>query len=216
MKKLIVIALFLSLSATLASAEFLTTANPIGQGKFGVLGAYIQDQNYLNNSNYTLGSFGGYVGYGILENLDLLLQAGSANANGLPVSSSITGYGATLKYTILNEGPAMPVSVAVGAGYKALAATTAGATMNGNQAVAAVGVSKLMVPFIPYGGVAYRKSTLNAADSSTQMDLTVGSAIAWSAQGAVLLEYTVQSITTAVTNVNYSSGQLAAAVAYKI
>ena len=88
--------------------------------------------------------------------------------------------------------------------------------MNGNQAVAAVGVSKLMVPFIPYGGVAYRKSTLNAADSSTQMDLTVGSAIAWSAQGAVLLEYTVQSITTAVTNVNYSSGQLAAAVAYKI
>ena len=88
--------------------------------------------------------------------------------------------------------------------------------MNGNQAVAAVGVSKLMVPFIPYGGIAYRKTTLNAADSSTQMDITVGTAIAWSAQGAVLVEYTLQSVTAAVGNVNYSSGQIAAAVAYKI
>ncbi|MBI5699025.1 hypothetical protein HZC35_01780 [Candidatus Saganbacteria bacterium] len=215
MKKLLMFALFLSLSATLASAEILTIANPIGQGKIGVLGAYMQDQNYSNVSGATLASFGGYVGYGVIENLDVLIQAGSATANGLPFSSSVTGYGAILKYTVVNEGPVLPVSVAVGTGYKFLAATAAGASMNGNQAVAAVGVSKMMIPFIPYGGIAYRKSTLAAANLSSQMDITVGTAIAWSAQGAVMVEYTVQSVSPAG-GANYSSGQMAAGVAYRI
>jgi len=219
MRKFLVIALFLSLSATLASAEILTTANPLGQGKIAVLGGYLQDQNYLNMSGATIGTIAGYAGYGILEGLDAYLQLGSGTASGIGagISSSTTGYGAMVKYTLLNESSAMPVAVAVGAGYKALSITWTGTTtMNGNQAQAGLIVSKVLAPFAPYAGVAYRKTTLNSADFLTQMDLTVGSAIAWSAQGAVLVEYTAQSVTTAVTNVNYSSGQIAAAVAYKI
>ena len=216
MKKLLVIALFLSLSATLASAEILTTANPIGQGKIAVLGGYLQDQNYSNMSGWTLGTIAGYAGYGIIEGLDAYLQLGSSTVSG--GSGTTSGYGASVKYTLLNESPAIPVAVAVGAGYKFLNFSnfTGTPNLNGNQAQLGLIVSKVMAPFAPYCGVAYRKTTANAADAVTQMDLTVGSAIAWSAQGAVLLEYTVQSITTAVTNVNYSSGQLAAAVAYKI
>jgi hypothetical protein len=219
MKKLLVIALFLSLSATLASAELLVTANPLGQGKIAVLGGYLQDQNYLNMSGWTLGTIAGYAGYGIMEGLDAYLQLGSATASGIPAgaTASSTGYGASVKYTLLNESPAIPVAVAVGAGYKFINYNfTGNPNMNGNQAQVGLVVSKAMAPFVPYCGVAYRKTTANAADGNSQMDLTAGTAIAWSAQGAVLVEYTAQSITTAGTNANYSSGQIAAAVAYKI
>jgi len=54
----------------------------------------------------------------------------------------------------------------------------------------------MMIPFIPYGGLTYKSTTFSmAANKGTAIDLTVGSAIAWSQQGAVFVEYTQQQIT---------------------
>ncbi|MCU0640968.1 MAG: hypothetical protein MUC35_02635 [Candidatus Margulisbacteria bacterium] len=209
------------LIASAASAEFLLTANPLGQGKIGGLLGYVSDANYNNVSGMSVGTIGGYVGYGITDKLDVLVNLGSANASGLPVGVSkiaATGYALNLKYSVIQEGKDMPVSVAVGGGYKSSTLTT---TVTGlgdistplSQISIAAGVSKVMAPFIPYGALAYRSMNSNGTAQGTAIDLTVGSAIAWSMQGAVMIEATMQSITPNG-GANYSSSQLAAGVAY--
>ncbi|MEA3493852.1 MAG: hypothetical protein U9R38_05650 [Candidatus Margulisiibacteriota bacterium] len=200
-----------------ASAELLTTANPIGQGKwaFELLG--LQNQNASNNSAYSQTAYGGYAGYGLTDKLDLLVNVASANMSGLPTGMEISGtaIGANLKYAVIEEAP---VSVAVGLGYKSTNTTIKTITTTntpGTQMMLGIGVSKIMAPFIPYGGVAYRKTASNGTDASTQLDGTIGSAIAWSKQGAIFIEYTLQSITL-TGGTNYSSGQIALGVGYKI
>ncbi|MFH1683375.1 MAG: hypothetical protein ABIA67_00685 [Candidatus Margulisiibacteriota bacterium] len=217
MRSLLIIFLSIALLSSIASAELLTTAKPLGQGKWGVLGSGLQDSNTLNTSGYSLASLGGYVGYGLSEKLDLFVTVGSANVGGLPAGSiSMTAYGATLKYTVLEEGEALPVSVAVGGGYKATTNKMTGlADASGSQIGAAVGISKLIVPFIPYGGLTYRRTAASGSVTQTQIDLTVGTAIAWSLQGAVFVEYTLQSITPNG-GTAYSSPQIGAGVGYAL
>lgn len=199
-----------------ASAELLTTANPIGQGKWGVLGAGLMDSNTNNNTSYGLTTIGGYIGYGVMDKLDVYLNVGSANVTGLPagVSSSMTAIGLTGKYTIIDESAGMP-AVAIGAGYKSLNATFTGGTSTGNQMLVGVGASKVMAPFVPYGGIDYRTNSSGGTTTSTQLDLTVGTAIAWSVQGAVFVEGTMQSITPNGGSA-YSSNQIGLGVGYKI
>ena len=216
---LLVAALFVSA----ASAELLVTANPLGQGKLAVLGAYINDANVQNSSGMSMGTLGGYVGYGITDKLDIYGQYGSSTMSGLPAGiSSITGsgYAVNLKYAVLGEGKDSPVSVAVGGGYKSTSST---ATVTGlgsfntpySQISLGVGVSKIMAPCVPYGGLTYRSTNSNGTAQSTQIDATIGTAIAWSMQGAVLVEYTMQSITPNG-GTAYTSGQIAAGVAYAL
>ena len=220
MKVLFSALLAVLLCVGVASAELLTTANPIGQGKWGVLGAYLSDANVNNNSGYSMGSIGGYVGYGATDKLDVYLTGGSATVSGLPatISMSMTSIGLTAKYLVLAEGADMPVSVSVGAGYRSINTTAsllAGGNTTGSQMLAGVGVSKIMAPFVPYGGLTYRTTSSGGSTTSTQLDLTVGSAIAWSTQGAVFVEDTMQSITPNGGSA-YSSNQLAIGVGYKI
>jgi hypothetical protein len=218
MKKFLVAVLFLSLAVSLASAETLLTANPIGQGKWGVLGAVVQDANVMNNSSYGMLTIGGYAGYGITNQLDVLLSLGSANVTGLPAGASASGtsMGLSLKYAVLSEGANIPVSVGVLGGFKSIASKMTGQSdQTDSQMILGVGVSKVMAPFVPYGGIAYRSDTVSGTALSTQLDLTVGSAIAWSTQGAVYAEYTMQSITPNGGS-SYNSGQLALGVGYKI
>jgi hypothetical protein len=213
-------ALLLVLAATtLASAELLTVANPLGQGKWGVAAAYLMDSNVGNTSGYGMGTIGGYAAYGLTDKLDLYLNLGSANVSGLPagISAQITAVGLTAKYAVIEESSDMPVSVAIGGGYRSqnyVQSAAIGGNMNGSQIMAGVGVSKVIVPFIPYAGIAYRSTSLAGA-STPQYDLTVGSAVAWSTQGAVFFEYTLQSINSTALG-NYTSGQIGIDVAYKI
>jgi len=214
----------LLVATTFASAELLTTASPLGQGKWSVLGAYLSDSGHQQGglTSISLGTVGIYGGYGVTDKLDAYLQAGSATAGNLPtgVGDTTTGIGVNLKYTVMDESPSMPVSVALGCGYKVLSdATTYPApfpstTNSGNQVMVAVGVSKMLVPFVPYGGLAYRSTTFNGA-SMGEMDLTIGTAIAWSMQGAVLAEYTIQSITPNA-GAAFTANQISLGVAYKI
>jgi hypothetical protein len=71
-----------------------------------------------------------------------------------------------------------------------------------------------MAPFIPYGGLQYG-STGGSVGTSTQIDITLGTGIAWSTQGMVLLEYTNQSITPQGGSA-YTSGQIGLGVLYLI
>ena len=218
MRTFLIAILSVALLASIASAEMLVTANPIGQGRWAVLGAGLQDQNASNMSGWTMTSIGGYVGYGILNQLDAYLQAGMGNMGGLPAgwSGSTTVYGLSLKYALLEEGDASPVSVAIGGGAKALqmkSKATVDSTSNNTIVSLGVGVSKAIAPLIPYGGIMYR--SYSGDSEGTQLDATLGSAIAWSEQGAVFVEYTLQSITPKGGS-NYSSGQIGAGVGYVI
>jgi hypothetical protein len=206
--------------ASVASAELLTTANPIGQGKWAVLGAGLSDANVRNTSGWSMTTLAGYVGYGATDKLDVYLTGGSVTVNGLPatVTMSMTALGLNGKYLVMAEGASMPVSVSVGAGYKSLNVTAsagAGGNTTGSQIMVGVGVSKVMAPFVPYGGLAYRSNASGGTTASTQLDLTVGSAIAWSTQGAVFAEYTLQSITPNG-GTAYSSGQIGIGVGYAL
>jgi len=226
MKKILFLGLLLTLIlTTVASAELLITANPIGQGRWGVLGSYRNDANVSNSSSMSMGSLGAYLAYGINDKMDLYASYGSGTVSGLPLGvTGISGssYGLTLKYAAIAESSTMPVSVALGAGYKMVSqkvdTVLGSSTDNGGQMLIGVGVSKIMVPFIPYAGLLYRNTnftTTAAASNSSQIDLTLGSAIAWSMQGAVYVEYTLQSITPSGGSA-YSSGQYALGVGYKI
>ncbi|HTY13903.1 MAG TPA: hypothetical protein VMD02_06965 [Candidatus Omnitrophota bacterium] len=233
MKKSIIALLLLALTVTAASAELLVTANPIGQGKWALSGVGMQDSNVMNTSGYSMTSFGGYVGYGMTDKLDLFLNAGMANVGGLPsvggiqAASATTSVGILGKYTVISEGANMPVSIAIGAGYRALSTKTTmpafiggsfvgvDSTTSGSQIMGGVGISKIIVPFVPYCGILYRSTSSGGTSISTQMDLTLGTAVAWSMQGAVLVEYTLQSITPNGGS-GYTSGQIGASVAYTI
>lgn len=224
MRLLATLLLISVVAVSAVSAELLITANPLGQGKIAVLGGYIQDSNYGNMSGLTLGTIGGYVGYGLTDKLDLLAQIGSSTAGGtLPLGvSSITGsgYALNLKYALMAEGKDFPVSVALGGGYKSASSTTNITGLGSfstpmSQIAVAVGVSKIMAPFVPYGGLTYRSMNSSGTALGTAIDLSVGTAIAWSMQGAVLVEYTAQS-TTPNGGSNYSSSQIAAGVAYSL
>ena len=210
------------LVVSVASAELLTTANPIGKGSWAVMGAGVQDQNVSNQSGYKMTTFGGYVGYGVTDKLDVYLNASSGNLDGLPagLTMSMTSIGLNGKYTILEEGKDMPVSVALGLGYKSApvkSSAAVGGDYNGTQMMGGVGVSKMIIPFVPYAALAYRSSAFDVGAGNmdfTQMDITVGTAVAWSTQGAVFVEYTNQAVTGKNTAVvaNHTSGQIAIGV----
>jgi len=215
---LLIAAMFVSA----ASAELLTTSNPIGAGKWALLGAYLSQSSYGgNNSGVSASTIGGYAGYGLNAQTDLYLTVGMMNTGSIAIPGGSfkinnTALGLAAKYLLMAESASMPVSVSAGVGYKALMAKTDPATvnMNGSQVYGGVGVSKMMVPFVPYAGLTYR-STGGDVTTTTQIDLTIGTAIAWSAQGAVFAEYTMQSITPKG-GANYSDPQIALAVGYAL
>jgi hypothetical protein len=227
MKKLFVFALLMALFATMASAELLITANPFGQGKWAVEGAYLMDSKVQLGGSTDVGmnTIGAYVGYGITSALDVIVQLGSATYDKLPVgvnSASGTGAGIFGKYAILQESNNMPVSVSAGLGYKSLSMTASTLLGNmsgsGSSIMAGLGVSKIFAPLVPYAGATYRSNTLTVSGTnmdSTQLDLTAGTAIAWSQNGAVYIEYTAQSMTPK-TGAAYTQTQIAGGVGYKI
>ena len=220
MKRVFTILLLVALFGTVAFAETLLTANPIGQGKYGILAAYLTDGNIGNA--ITGATIGGYVEYGITDKLDVVVNAGSMTGSNLPAyltSAGMTAYGGFLKYTVVDETANMP-AVAVMGGYKFLSQslkTVIPSTINsdGNQLIIGAGLSKMMVPFVPYASVDYRSTSFASAATSTQLDATVGSAICWSQQGAVFVEYAVQTITPNGGS-NYSDNQVNLGVGYRL
>ncbi len=216
-RSILVASLLVVALVSVASAELLVTANPIGQGKWAVLGMGMMDSNVNNQSTWALDTVGGYVGYGAMDKLDVYVNVGQANlANatllGGTLIQTVNTIGLSGKYQVMDEASA-PCSVAIGLGYRSM--NTVQGSVNGNQVLLGVGVSKIMAPYVPYAGLTYRSNTQSGNALSTQIDLTVGSAIAWSAQGAVFVEDSLQSITPNG-GTSYTSNQVALGVGYKI
>ena len=202
------------LCVSAASAELLVTANPLGQGKWAVLGMGQLDSNVGNSSSAGLSTVGGYVGYGAMDKLDVFLNVGQANLTGVSGFISTTNViGLSGKYQIMDEAT-NPCSVAIGAGYRSMSHVQS--STNGSQLFVGVGASKKMVPFVPYGGLTYRSNSSGGSSAGSQIDLTVGSAIAFSAQGAVFVEDTYQMFSSVPLSGTYNSNQVALGVGYAL
>ena len=224
MRLLVTSVLLLSLLISASFAEQLVTANPIGQGRWSLTAGYLMDSNVSNVSGMTLSTIGGYVGYGINSACDVYLNLGSGSVGGTMLvgisGATMTGIGLSAKYAVLNESDNMP-AVSAAAGYKSLSASTnivggGSISTTGSQIMVGAQVSKMFAPFTPYAGLAYRANSFNTTASNyNQLDLTVGSAIGWSAQGAAYLEYTMQSVTPNAGS-GYTQGQLSVGAGYKI
>lgn len=226
MRTLIVSLLLVALLITASSAELLLTANPLGRGNWDFKIAGMQDQTLMNIDDATMLTYGGCIGYGLRDNLDVYLQLGAGSSSNLPygVDYNATSYGLSLKCVLLNEGASMPVSAAIGAGYKSISDkfSSSGVSQNGSgsQVGISAGVSKILDPFVPYAALAYKQtnSSFSFANSNySQLDITVGTEIILSTQGAFLIEYTLQQITPKAAGVpNYNSNQIAAGMSFAL
>lgn len=206
MKKLAIALLVVACVASFASAEVLQTAMTQGQGVWGGLLGYTTTSNYFGESGASIVGFGGYIAYGLTNNIDLQLKLGSGTSSGLTYltladAETLTQLGLIVKYGICKESDSMPVSVAASVGYQSdsFSDTVTGfpaSTSTASEVGVGVGVSKVMAPCIPYAAISYKSISPSAGASSTEMDLTVGTAVAWSRTGAVFLEGTSAQITS--------------------
>jgi len=215
--KRIALALVICLAiASLACAEVLVTANPMGKGQMGWLAGGRYDMSSVANQNSY--SAGGYLGYGLMDNLDLYGKLGyGIGANPL-AGQTINGImaGAALKYTFVKEGKDMPVTLAVAGGYQSTTTTVnAGASMQMVTGDLGIGIiaSKVMVPYVPYGAVNYHSLNSNApflgTSTGSMIEIAGGTQLLLSKSTAVIGELCYQSITSGGATTNNTQVSLA-------
>lgn len=243
MKKFLVVSTLVLLVASIASASALFTALPSGKGEMGAAISGAQTSNWGQVSDATSTAIGASFTYGLTDSLDLYLGYKTMQSSKLttpspylpfiptlaPVALDNTGnqIGGILKYTLINELKGAPLSLALGLGISAVNTKTTGTvpaapaigqpelkidlTSNGNVTGLGLVVSKLFIPFVPYGAVQYM---MGKGDFDwTEVDLTVGTALAFSRNWAILAEYNSQS-TTPNGGSSYTSNQIALEVSW--
>jgi hypothetical protein len=211
MKKFAALFLCVFLIAPLVYAETLTTANPAGKGNWIFEGVALRDMNVSNISDGTATTYGVLGCYGITDMLDFTAVIGSSTYAGTGIAGmTATAYSGVFRYSLLQESASLPVSLSASLGYTSITSSMAGTVTNGSKTGIQFNASKMMIPFIPYAALAY--NSLSLGGDSTSIELTVGSAFAWSRQNAVLLEYTLLSTTASGTT--YSGSQIAFGIAY--
>lgn len=188
--------------ASFASASVLVTANPMGAGKLGWLAAGQYDSNMGGNA--TLLGGGGFLAYGATDKLDIYGKLGYGTYGNLTAgwTQSVIMVGVAAKYQLLAEnGKNMPVSVAALLGYQPSTvswgvAGFSGQVVQGDIGIGAV-VSKVMVPWVPYGALVYHSLTTNpGAATGTNLELAVGSQMLLSKTSAVIGEVSLNSMST--------------------
>ena len=108
--------------------------------------------------------------------------------------------GVAARYQLLAENAKdMPVSVAAVLGYQASTATVnyllgSGQAVQGDIGLGAI-VSKVMVPWVPYGAVVYHSLNQGAAGTGSNVEIAVGSQMALSKTSAIIGEVSLNSIT---------------------
>ncbi len=217
MKKLILaLAVIIAISAV-ASADVLNTANTLGAGKMGWLAAGRYDSNPGGISATMMGA-GGFMGYGVMDKLDVYGKIGYGTYSNLPLglsSSSGMVLGLAAKYQVLAEGTDMPVSVAGVLGYQASTVTSntilgSFQTVQGDIAIGAI-ASKVIVPWVPYGALVYH--SLGQGVTGSNMEIVVGSQMLLSETSAVIGEISLNSVSLGGT---YSNTQISVGYTSKI
>ncbi len=197
MKKILLALVAVVLMASFASASVLVPANTLGAGKWGYLGAAGYSMSSVANSNiYSVGGFGAY---GVMDNLDVYLKAGY----GLPadpptgVTANAVQLGLAAKYLLVSESKDMPVSVAALAGYQTttfnVTAPITMQTATGDLGGGVV-VSKVMVPWVPYGAAVYH-SLNDGTTTGSSVEIAIGTQMLLSKSAAIVGEFSYNSIT---------------------
>ncbi|MFH1390482.1 MAG: hypothetical protein ABIH56_07180 [Candidatus Margulisiibacteriota bacterium] len=188
--------------ASIASAEIMSTGDPIGQGKFAVSGNYVKDSKVgtIGTDDMNMSTWGGTIGYGLTDKLDLYLTASSSNVGNMPtgVARSAATIGLVTNYQFMEEGANSSISVAGRLGYKSMSfsATSFSVTANNivSQYMAAVEISKKLSAFTPYVGFGYCNYYSGGSDPSTQLGVTVGGSYAWLPNSSILVELTSNTV----------------------
>ncbi len=200
MKKVLVAIVLVLAVATAASAEVLSTANTLGAGSWGWLGAGQYTSTTVANSNSY--GIGGYIGYGILDNLDIYAKLGYGIGANPAAGVTVNGInqGLSVKYSLIS-GMDAPFSLALGATFKTTttSASFGGAVVShsveGDLGLGLV-ASKIMVPWVPYAAVAYHSLNMNTgAATGSKLELAVGTQMLLSASSAIIGEIDLQSTT---------------------
>jgi opacity protein-like surface antigen len=196
MKKILLALVAVILMASFASASVLVPANTLGAGKWGYLGAAGYAMNSVANSNsYSIGGFGAY---GVMDNLDVYVKAGyGLPANAVAgVTMNAIQLGLAAKYLIVSESKDMPVSVAALAGYQTTT-TNMTAPITTQFALGDLGagvvVSKVMVPWVPYGAAVYH-SLNDGTTTGSNVEVAIGTQMLLSKSSAIVGEFSYNSI----------------------
>jgi len=214
MKKILFVLTVCLLLASLASAEIMMVACPLGKGKLGLMPGAMADFNYAgmgSNSYMMMDS----LGFGLQDKLDVYLSAGVGYSarTGMMGTMSMLSYALNLKYTLLSENLTQPFSLAVNGGLKSMPMSMT--TMNQMQGSLGLIVSKMINNFTPYAGATYRTSRQTYGDFG-QIDYTIGTGIG-PMDKMLMIEYTLQTISVAsgssfaalIGGTNYTSSQIA-------
>jgi hypothetical protein len=209
-----------------AFAETLQTAKTAGKGKWQVGASYMSNTNVWSFiDSGVVGSTVGVSGnYGLSDSMDLILSAADEYISGgtIPSGTKIEklNFGVAAKFVIMNESKGSP-AVAGTIGYKWFNSQISdiGGSAE-NQIFAGLSVSKSMDMLTPYASLVYRQTTPQSFmfwiyDTSDQVDLTVGTALNWSKDGSLFVEYTSEMIQQRIYN-GYTSSQIALGVGYKL
>lgn len=219
MKKLILLLVLIMGIASLASAEILIYANTLPQGKWGFEGAYVKDSNVSNMADVSLTSYGVKAAYGLTDRLELDVAYGMGSYAGLGAGneSSVAPASGVVRYNLLAEDENIPASVTIAAGYQSIPVKSnlGGVETRATYGKSGVGmiVSKMVLPFIPYLGLTYNSLNQDGINVLST-ELTIGTALAWSQEGQVMIEYTNQSIVNDPTGGNFTSPQIGVGVLY--
>lgn len=214
MKKILLALSVCLVLASLASAEIMMTACPLGKGKWGLMPGAMIDFNYagMGGNSYMMMDA---LGYGLKDNLDLYVSTGVGYSakTGMMGTMSMNSYAVNLKYTWLAESLTQPFSLSLNGGIKSLPMSMT--SMNQMQGSVGLTVSKMINAFTPYAGITYRTNRQSYGDYS-QIDYTVGTGIG-PMDKMLTIEYTLQlmsvssgsSFANLVGGNNYSSSQIA-------
>lgn len=212
MKKLTAVLFICAALVSVACADVMMTACPLGEGKWSVMLGSMADQNYYNMGNTDV-MYMDSAGYGLTDNLDLYAscglgysQKGSTMPMGIMTMSSI---GAALKYTLISESLTAPISVAADCGVRTCSMSMA--SMTGTQYNIGLIASKMIKIFTPYVGINLRETKMRYQGDYSQVDYTVGTAIG-PMERMFMIEDTLQLINGPMTS--YQSNQIAAGACF--
>lgn len=225
MKKILLALIVVIAMTSLASAQLLMPANTLGAGKMGWLGAISTDMNsQANSSQYGVG---GYLGYGLTNDWDIYAQLGYGIGSNPPAGVTLSGISTSLltKYQFIRESvKGSPVSVAAVVGYGATTATMGVGGFNfglpsGDLGIGAV-VSKVMVPWVPYGAAAYHSVTADTSGfpggsktTGSRIEMLVGTQMLLSKDSAIVGEFSYNSYSVGT---SYTNNQVTLGYASKI
>ncbi|GEM_PF-5093505 len=225
MKRILISIAIVFALTSLAGAELLMPANTLGAGKMGWLAGARYDMNSQANSN--LYGVGGFFGYGLTGEWDLYGKLGyGINSNpAAGTTGNAIAMAVLTKYQFIKESAAgSPVSVAGILGYEASTATMSTLGLNlpfpyGDIGAGAV-ISKIMVPWVPYGAAAYHSYTADTGSlpggtktTGSRIEVLVGTQLLLSKDSAIVGEFSYNSFSVGGT---YTNNQISLAYAAKI